>query len=94
VEPEKSVEPVKSVEPPIQPKKAEKVWEDRLEKVEIIEQADVFRAGTFRFDKNPNYFEKIEDFEVKMKLNYAQLRNAHQGSQRFEPFQDYFEKMK
>lgn len=38
---------------------------EKLERADIFEQADIFRAGTFKFDKNPNYFENIDDFLQK-----------------------------
>jgi hypothetical protein len=38
--------------------------DEKLEKADLFEQADIFRAGTFKFDKNPHYCENLEDFEV------------------------------
>ena len=43
---------------------------DWREKVEIFESVDVFRAGTFKFEKNIHYTNNISEFESEMMEAY------------------------
>lgn len=69
---------------------------DRLEKVDIFESVDVFRAGTFKFERNVHYTKNIAEFEGEMMeahMNQATQKTSSQ-TQRQLSAKHHVEKMK
>jgi|APCry1669189034_1035192.scaffolds.fasta_scaffold158022_2 hypothetical protein len=46
------------------------IKDQELERVDIFKEVEVFRAGTFKFEKNKDYIQNEAEIEKKLRAEY------------------------